>query len=98
MRPTGRPGWAFGRVPRQRGIPMTEPLPIGVTIRSIRADPRWWLESAKRLDAAGYRGIWSWDHFVGQGDQTVPVTEGWTILSMAAAATERLTVGPFVLN
>jgi alkanesulfonate monooxygenase SsuD/methylene tetrahydromethanopterin reductase-like flavin-dependent oxidoreductase (luciferase family) len=35
---------------------------------------------------------------VGQGDKTVPVVEGWTILAMAAAQTERLTVGPFVLN
>jgi len=29
-------------------------LPIGVCIRSIRAEPRWWLESAIRLDEAGY--------------------------------------------
>jgi len=77
---------------------MSDRLPINVTIRSIRGEPRWWLESAKRLDAAGYQGVWSWDHFVGQGDPTVPVSEGWTILSMAAAATERVTVGPFVLN
>jgi alkanesulfonate monooxygenase SsuD/methylene tetrahydromethanopterin reductase-like flavin-dependent oxidoreductase (luciferase family) len=77
---------------------VTERLPISVTIRTIRGEPRWWLESAKRLDAAGYEGVWAWDHFVGQGDPTVPVTECWTILSMAAAATDRLTVGPFVLN
>ena len=25
-------------------------------------------------------GVWAWDHFVGQGDRTVPVVEGWTIL------------------
>jgi alkanesulfonate monooxygenase SsuD/methylene tetrahydromethanopterin reductase-like flavin-dependent oxidoreductase (luciferase family) len=73
-------------------------LPIGVTIRSIRAEPGWWLESARRLDAAGYDGLWSWDHFMGQGDTTVPVVEGWTILSMAAAATQRATVGTFVVN
>jgi alkanesulfonate monooxygenase SsuD/methylene tetrahydromethanopterin reductase-like flavin-dependent oxidoreductase (luciferase family) len=73
-------------------------LPIGVCIRSIRAEPRWWLESAGRLDAAGYAGVWSWDHFMGRGDLTVPVVESWTILSMAAAATERVTVGPFVMN
>lgn len=72
--------------------------PIGVCIRAIRGEPRWWLESARRLDAAGYAGVWCWDHFVGRGDPTVPVVESWTILSMAAAATERVTVGPFVLN
>lgn len=73
-------------------------LPIGVCLRTIRAEPGWWLESARRLDAAGYAGVWAWDHFVGQGDKTVPVVEAWTILAMAAAQTERLTVGPFVLN
>jgi alkanesulfonate monooxygenase SsuD/methylene tetrahydromethanopterin reductase-like flavin-dependent oxidoreductase (luciferase family) len=73
-------------------------LPISVVIRSIRAEPVWWLESARRLDAAGYAGVWSWDHFMGKGELTVPVVESWTILSMAAAQTERVTVGPFVLN
>jgi len=73
-------------------------LPIGVTLRTIRAEPGWWLESARRLDAAGYQGVWAWDHFIGQGDRTVPVVENWTILSMAAAETRRITVGPFVIN
>ena len=74
-------------------------LPIGVSIRSIRAEPGWWLESARRLDAAGYAGIWCWDHFTGQGtDKTVPVVECWTAIAMAAAATRQATVAPFVLN
>jgi len=73
-------------------------LPLGVAIRSIRAEPGWWLESARRLDAAGYSGVWSWDHFMGRGDLTVPVVESWTILAMAAAQTERVTVGTFVMN
>jgi alkanesulfonate monooxygenase SsuD/methylene tetrahydromethanopterin reductase-like flavin-dependent oxidoreductase (luciferase family) len=77
---------------------MTDHLPIGVSIRTIRAEPRWWLESARRLDEAGYQGVWAWDHFVGQGDRTVPVVESWTILSMAAAATRQVTVGTFVAN
>lgn len=77
---------------------MGERLPIGVTLRTIRAEPRWWLESARRLDEAGYAGVWAWDHFMGKGDTTVPVVEGWTILSMTAASTSRLTVGTFVAN
>lgn len=77
---------------------MSDPLPIGVSIRSIRAEPGWWLESARRLDEAGYAGVWSWDHFMGRGDVTVPVVEGWTILAMAAAQTSRVTVGTFVAN
>ena len=79
-------------------MPDDERLPIGICLRTIRAEPGWWLDSARRLDAAGYAGVWAWDHFVGQGDKTVPVVECWTILAMAAAATRRLTVGPFVLN
>lgn len=79
---------------------MTAPadFTIGVCIRSIRAEPRWWLESAVRLDAAGYDGLWCWDHFMGRGDLTVPTVESWTVLSMAAASTKRVTVAPFVAN
>jgi alkanesulfonate monooxygenase SsuD/methylene tetrahydromethanopterin reductase-like flavin-dependent oxidoreductase (luciferase family) len=73
-------------------------LPLGVCLRTIRAEPVWWLESARRLDEAGYAGVWAWDHFIGRGMPTVPVVECWTILSMAAAATSRVTVGPFVVN
>jgi len=77
---------------------MSDRLPIGVVIRAIRADPRWWLDSARRLDEAGYAGLWCWDHFMGRGDKTVPVVEAWTTLAMAAAITRRVTVAPFVLN
>ncbi len=77
---------------------MADRIPLGVCLRAIRAEPIWWLESARRLDEAGFSGIWSWDHFVGQGDPTVPVVESWTILAMAAGQTRQATVGPFVKN
>jgi alkanesulfonate monooxygenase SsuD/methylene tetrahydromethanopterin reductase-like flavin-dependent oxidoreductase (luciferase family) len=73
-------------------------LPIGVAIGSIGTTPRQWLEGAKRLDAAGYPAVWSWDHFVGKGDRTVPDVEQWTILAAAAAATGRIRLGSFVTN
>jgi alkanesulfonate monooxygenase SsuD/methylene tetrahydromethanopterin reductase-like flavin-dependent oxidoreductase (luciferase family) len=73
-------------------------LPIGVSIRTIRAEPRWWLDSARRLDEAGFAGVWAWDHFMGRGDVTVPVVECWTALAMAAGVTSRVTVGSFVSN
>ena len=59
-------------------------------LRSIRAEPGWWLESARRLDAAGYAGVWALGPLRGPGDKTVPVVEDWTILSMAAGATTRI--------
>ena len=76
---------------------MTGP-PIGVVLSTIGVDTGWWLESARRLDAAGYRSIWAWDHFVSRGERTTPVVEAWTTLSAAAMVTERATVGPFVAN
>lgn len=73
-------------------------LPIGVAIGTIGATPDWWVESARRLERAGYRGVWAWDHFVGGGAKTVPVVEQWTILATVAGATTRLRVGTFVTN
>lgn len=73
-------------------------LPIGVCLRAIRAEPGWWLESARRIDAAGFAGLWCWDHFMGRGDLTVPVVESWTTIAMAAAQTTQATVGTFVMN
>lgn len=77
---------------------VTDPLPIGVVLGSIGVEARWWIDSARRLEAAGYAGVWSWDHFVSRGVKTDPVLEAWTTLTAAAMATERITVGTFVAN
>lgn len=73
-------------------------LPIGVCLGSIGVDAAWWLENARRLDEAGYAGVWCWDHFVGKGDRSVPVLEQWTMLAAAAAVTSRAELGSFVAN
>ena len=77
---------------------MSEAPRIGVAIGTVGATPRWWLESALRLEAAGYRAIWAWDQLVGRADKTVPVVEQWTILAAAAGATSRIGLGTFVTN
>ncbi|HEX8026635.1 MAG TPA: LLM class flavin-dependent oxidoreductase [Candidatus Limnocylindrales bacterium] len=77
---------------------MAEAPRIGVAIGTVGSQPRWWLESAVRLEEAGYRAVWAWDQLVGRGDRTVPVVEQWTILAAAAGATSRLGVGTFVTN
>lgn len=71
---------------------------IGVSLGPMGVDIKWWLESARRLDAAGYAGVWCWDHFVGRGDRTVPVLEQWTTLTAAAATTRHVEIGSFVVN
>jgi alkanesulfonate monooxygenase SsuD/methylene tetrahydromethanopterin reductase-like flavin-dependent oxidoreductase (luciferase family) len=71
---------------------------IGVAIGTVNAEPRWWLESAIRLEAAGFHALWAWDQLVGRRDRTVPVVEQWTILSAAAGATSRIGLGTFVTN
>jgi alkanesulfonate monooxygenase SsuD/methylene tetrahydromethanopterin reductase-like flavin-dependent oxidoreductase (luciferase family) len=76
----------------------TDRLPIGVVLGAVGVDVRWWLDSARRLDAAGYAGVWSWDHFISRGVRTDPVLEAWTTLTAAAMVTERLAVGTFVAN
>ncbi len=73
-------------------------LPIGVALHPIGVDFAWWRASALRLEAAGYAGVWCWDHFTSRGVRSDPVLECWTTLTAVAAVSERITVGPFVLN
>jgi alkanesulfonate monooxygenase SsuD/methylene tetrahydromethanopterin reductase-like flavin-dependent oxidoreductase (luciferase family) len=73
-------------------------LPIGIALHPIGVEFAWWRDSALRLEAAGYAGVWCWDHFTSRGVRTDPVLECWTTLTAVAAVTDRLTVGPFVLN
>ena len=71
--------------------------PIGVSLGTIGASLGWWLESARRLEAAGYAGVWAWDHHAAGGPRR-PTLEAWTTLTAAAAATSHIAIGSHVLN
>lgn len=73
-------------------------FPVGVNLRSIGVTVDWWRAQALRLEAAGYAGVWTWDHFISRGTRTDPVLEAWTTLAFTAAATTRITLGTFVAN
>lgn len=73
-------------------------IPVGVNLTTIGVDTRWWLQTARRLEAAGYAGVWAWDHFVSRGRLGDPMLECWTTLAATAAVTSRIRVGSFVTN
>jgi alkanesulfonate monooxygenase SsuD/methylene tetrahydromethanopterin reductase-like flavin-dependent oxidoreductase (luciferase family) len=73
-------------------------LPIGVTLDPIGTTVGWWLESARRLEAAGYAGVWIWDHHAARGRRPRSVLEAWTTLTATATVTRRVAVGTHVLN
>ena len=73
-------------------------LPIGVSLRTIRAEPGWWLESARRLDAAGYAGVWAGTTSWARATRPCRSSRAGRSCRWPPAQTERITVGPFVLN
>jgi alkanesulfonate monooxygenase SsuD/methylene tetrahydromethanopterin reductase-like flavin-dependent oxidoreductase (luciferase family) len=77
---------------------MTLVIPVSLNLGSIGVDMKWWLESSRRAEEAGFDAVLIWDHFVSRGDITDPVLECWTTIAAAAVATETINVGSFVTN
>ncbi len=56
-------------------------------------DPRTVVELAVRAEAAGWDGVFLWDHVVSDAS---PIADSWTTLGAMAAATDRVLLGPTV--
>ena len=55
------------------------------------------LDATRRIEAAGYDHLWTWDHLYAiYGDPYQPIFEGWSMLAGWAIATERIRLGLLV--
>ncbi len=54
--------------------------------------------AALSAEAAGFDGLWTWDHLAGQAHGADDVLECWTVLSALAAIVPRVALGPLVAN
>jgi alkanesulfonate monooxygenase SsuD/methylene tetrahydromethanopterin reductase-like flavin-dependent oxidoreductase (luciferase family) len=73
-------------------------LSYAVGLPNVReyADPRLLVELAAEAEAAGWDGVFVWDHIAREEDPSVPATDPWIAVAGMAVRTQRLRLGIMV--
>ena len=85
--------------PRKRDIlaDVPERLRFGVSLWPQGATWEEVRDTSVVIDRLGYESLWSYDHFIAlDDDRTIPVLDGWTVLSALGALTSRTRLGVLV--
>lgn len=83
---------------RVSGARREDVMRFGLSIGNFAewADPRLCADLAREAEAAGWDGVFVWDHLVFVKAWSLPVGDPWTILAAIGLATERVLLGPMV--
>lgn len=60
------------------------------------AEPAAMVEVARAAEAAGWEGVFLWDHVLRSPDEVADIADVWITLAAMAAATSRIRLGPMV--
>ncbi len=71
---------------------------VDVSLTTVGVTPHQLGDAARAAEAAGFDGVWVYDHLSGASFDAPGALDVWGAIAAVALGTERVTVGPLVLN
>src|SRR5687768_10399962 len=68
------------------------PVQVALSIPNM-AEPSVLVDLGRRVEQAGWDGVFLWDHVHGSPQQPMPVADPWTVLGALAVQTEWVRLG-----